>query len=254
MTIENAEPPKAPEKGTYRLIAELVLVCVVVLLEIRFFSETTNFIEKISETVGLGWGFRTLFWLIQLILSFGFLQLTYEALLTRLKATPVHSALFLKLLIFNSLAAIFCSFFWLIQAKGIIEATIYELENFRFFLCGFIIYICYFVSKDSLKSAASLANGLKYAFSACFVWVCYFSLCVDDGCVTTGADPLFGGGGETHCDPEYVEQRDQLYIAGSARGFNSNAAFAVQYLWMTTVSFLTITLDDIFKIKPNEQC
>ena len=64
---------------------------------------------------------------------------------------------------------------------------------------------------------------------------------------------MFGGGGEIDCDPEYMKQRDQLKIAGSARDFNSNAAFAVQYLWMTTVSFLTITLVYIFKIKSNEQ-
>ena len=66
--------------------------------------------------------------------------------------------------------------------------------------------------------------------------------------MTTGADPLFGGGGETDCDPDRIKERDAFSNTGTVEGFNSDAAFAVKYLWMTAASFLTITFVYILKV------
>ncbi|MBL6787521.1 MAG: hypothetical protein ISQ27_05980 [PS1 clade bacterium] len=257
MTIENTEPPKVPEKATLRLVMELVFICIIVLLEVRFFTEISDFVESLMEIVGLrgGWQFLATFFVLMVGLGpFGIMADRYEALLARLKTTPTVDDLFLKVLTLNSVAAIFCSLFWLLKARGIAEATLHELSDINYFRYGFIIFISYKASDDNLRSATGLANGLKYAFLGCFAWVFYLWLGLDDGCTTTGGDPLFGGGGDIECDDDHQRYRERLNDVGSSRGFNSNAAFAVQYLFMTTASFLTITLVYIFRVKPKEQC
>ena len=114
-----------------------------------------------------------------------------------------------------------------------------------------VIFFSYARASPNLKSTKSLADGLKYAFVICFCCVFYFWFGLDDGCVTTGADPLFGGGGETDCDPDHIKKRDALSNTGTVEGFNSDAAFAVKYLWMTAASFLTITFVYILKVGKN---
>lgn len=241
-------------KSTNRIVCELFLISCIVLLELSFFSEINTFLNNLIHSVGLGSGiglfFATIWFYAPVILApFVFLSFRYDALLARIKATSSPEGLARNLFLTNIFAAIFCSFFWAMKAIGILEAAWYEFDNFNFIMLGAVIFFSYTAAISNLKSAEGLANGLKYAFLICFCYVFYFWFGLDDGCVTTGADPLFGGGGETDCDPDYTKQRDDLGNAGIAEGFNSDAAFAVQYLWMTTASFLTITLVYAVKVR-----
>lgn len=245
---------KTSNKSTNRIVCELFLISCIVLLELSFFSEINTFLNNLIHSVGLGSGFWLFvaaiwFYLPIVLIPFFLLNFSFDKLLAQLKATSSPEGLARNLFLTNILAAIFCSFFWALKARGILEAAWYEFDNFNFIMLGAVIFFSYTAANSNLKSTKSLADGLKYAFVICFCCVFYFWFGLDDGCVTTGADPLFGGGGETDCDPDYTKQRDDLGNAGIAEGFNSDAVFAVQYLWMTTASFLTITLVYIFKVR-----
>lgn len=245
------------EKRTQQLIIEMFLICCLVLLELHFFTNINAFLDKLLDSFGLGSGgwllFSTVFIYMPVILApFALLSYSYATLLERIKVRDVSEGLFSKLLFVNGFAAIFCSLFWIIKARGISEAAVYEFENFNFLLLGAVVLFSYYGAKPNLKSTAGLAHGLKTAFFVCFGYVFYLWLGFDDGCVTTGGDRLFGGGGETDCDPNYVKQRDRLDSVEASGSFNSNSVFAVRYLWMVTVSFTTIITFYFLKIRPRE--
>ena len=182
VTIENTEPPKVPEKTTLQLVMELVLICVVVLLEVRFFNDLVSFLDTLIKNWRGGWKLIALLLYMAIVFwTFVIMASRYEALLARLKTAPTDEGLFLKLLTFNSVAAVFCSFFWLLKARGIANATLNELSDINYLLYGFIILISYMASDSNLRSATGLANGLKYAFLGCFAWVFYFWFGLDDG-------------------------------------------------------------------------
>ena len=81
-----------------------------------------------------------------------------------------------------------------------------------------------------------------------FVWstaiihllILYFSYGLDDGCTTIGADPLFGGGGDVECDPDYKRSIDQAEEIANKSSFNKESLFAINFLILCLTSYLSI--------------
>lgn len=182
-------------KSTRRIACELCFLALAVLLEVSFFSEISAFLNSLIQRAGFDGGFSlfiaTIYFYAPIILApFVLLSLRYDTFLSRIAVISPAEGLIRNLFLINVGAALFCSFFWVIKARGILEAVRYEFVNFNFILLGAVILLSYAAANSNLKSTKNLANGLKYSFVICFCYVFYHWFGLDDGCVTTGADPI----------------------------------------------------------------
>ena len=130
------------------------------------------------------------------------------------------------------------AFMWIHPSVGLSEALIFRLNNFDWFQVGIVAFISYVVTKETIFNG--IFTSLIWSTAIIHLLSLYLSFGLDDGCTTIGADPLFGGGGEVECDPDYVNSADQAKEIANKNSFNKDSLFAVNFIVLCFTSYLSI--------------
>ena len=230
-----------PFKPMKRQLLELMIFAVVVALEILFFEQISDFFNAALKFVSANkaWFiFSTFFIFVPIIIMpFGLLFNSFERLSSQIQSEFSGVDLLKLVILLHVVAAAYASCFWLLQSQGILNAIFAEMKEMNYLLLGLIVFVSYNVAKK-LTDPVKLANVLKVTICICFIWVFYLWFGLDDGCTSSGGDGLFTSG-EKDCDPDYIKAKEALKNKGVELGFNSNAGFAAQYLWMVGAGFVT---------------
>jgi len=240
---------KKPTKSIKMQLLLLLVFATVAALEISFFDEVNEFLNASLNLVSdhkLWIMFSALFiYSPIIIMPVGFVILQFEELSNQLQSELTAEKLFKPVILLHVSGAVYASLFWVLQSEGILNAVLSAVSDMNYLLLGSIVFVSYYFSKN-LTDPAKLANALKGAICVCFIWVFYFWFGLDDGCTSSGGDGLFTSG-DKECDPDYIKSTDSLEAKGIKLGFNSNAGFAAQYLWMVSASFTTTLAVYCFK-------
>ena len=140
----------------------------------------------------------------------------------------------LSVLVYFSVVA----FLWIHPSEGLSEAFIFRLNNFDWFQIGIVTIISYIATKETIFN--NIFTSLIWSTAIIHLLSLYLSYGLDDGCTTIGADPLFGGGGEVECDPDYVNSADQAKEIANKNSFNKDSLFAVNFIVLCFTSYLSI--------------
>ena len=222
-------------------LVELIFFATIVAVEIFFINQINFFLNTALDQVSDHYAwlmFSTFFIYVPIILiPFGLLFRAFENLSNKIQSELAGVNLLKAAITLHVIGAAYASCFWLLQSEGILNAIIAETQEMNYLLLGLIVLVSYNVAKK-LTDPVKLINVLKVIICVCFIWVFYFWFGLDDGCTSSGGDGLFTTG-EMDCDPDYIQTKEALRNKGAELGFNSNAGFAVQYLWMVGAGLLT---------------
>lgn len=130
------------------------------------------------------------------------------------------------------------AFLWLYPSIGLFEALIYRLENFDWIQVGFVAIISYFLTKKIVF--INLFTTLIWSTAIIHLVCLYVNSGLNNGCQTIGADPLFGFGGYEECDPDFKNPADQAKEIANKNLFNKESLFAVNFIILCLISYLTI--------------
>ena len=238
-----------PIKPIKRQLLELMIFAIIVVLEILFFDQINTFLNSTLKLVS---GHKAWIWISTsfiympiIFMPFMLLLLTFQSLSKQIQSELTGSNLLKSVMLLHLVSAAFASLFWILQSDGVLNAVLAQIRELNYLLLGAIVFLSYNFAKG-LSDPASLAKVLERTIIICFVWVFYFWFGLDDGCTSSGGDGLFTSG-EVECDPDFVKAGDVLEKKGAELGFNSNAGFAAQYLWMVSASFVTTLTVYFFK-------
>ena len=140
----------------------------------------------------------------------------------------------LSVLVYFSVIALI----WISPSSGLYEALIFRLDRFDWFQVGIVAFISYVATKET--NFNDIFTSLIWSTAIIHLLSLYLSYGLDDGCTTIGADPLFGGGGEVECDPDYVNSADQAKEIANKNSFNKVSLFAVNFIVLCFTSYLSI--------------
>ena len=232
---------KKQTKPMKRQLVELIFFATIVAMEIFFINQINLFLNTALDLVSdhhVWLMFSTFFIYVPIILMpFGLLFHSFERLSSQIQSEFSGLDLLKSVILLHVVGAVYASCFWLLKSEGILNAIIVEMKEMNYLLLGLIVVVSYNVAKE-LTDPVKLANVLKVTICICFIWIFYFWFGLDDGCTSSGGDGLFTSG-EKDCDPDYIKAKEALKNKGVELGFNSNAGFAAQYLWMVGAGFVT---------------
>ena len=147
-------------------------------------------------------------------------------------------------LFYISIYAFFVIFIIGYKSEGFFDAFIYTISNPNWTKIVVIALLSFYFTKDlnhSIHNRQYELSGYLIGFMCfSFFWSLYYKFGLDDGCVTVGGDPLFGGGGEIECDDDYQQVKDRKSEIASKNSFTSNAFFAAELFLMIIISSLFI--------------
>lgn len=146
-----------------------------------------------------------------------------------------------------SFVVCFLQFLILQEAKGYIEALVYNISTPNFFKLAFLAYIAFTISKTYAKNPFETGQVAFWFSIAMYLWVLYFSYGLDDGCTTVGGDRLFSGGGYEECEEDYQKQKDLNSELASESNFTSSSLFATEMLIAQLTGFLAIFVGKRFQ-------
>ena len=149
-------------------------------------------------------------------------------------------------LFYISIYAFFVIFIIGYKSEGFFDAFIYTISNPNWTKIVVIALLSFYFTKDlnhSIHNRQYELSGYLIGFMCfSFFWSLYYKFGLDDGCVTVGGDPLFGGGGEIECDDDYQQVKDRKSEIASKNSFTSNAFFAAELFLMIIISNVFILI------------
>ena len=240
---------KSEKKSFERLFTEMILSSLFVLAEVRFFKQITGFGDEVLDVISPGMWFEVLFAFLTLIIlwiPFMILFDLFNQFSMRLNSKFNGVKQLGYVTIFYICVNFYVAMFWLLEAKGILNAIIFEINDLNYFLIAAIIFMSW-RGALFIENIKQFQTSLKTCIVLCFVFGAYFWFALDDGCTYSGGDGLFAGG-DIDCDPSYEQVSQSKDKLARELGVNSNALFAAQYLWMSFLGIFSIIAVSYFRV------
>lgn len=130
---------------------------------------------------------------------------------------------------------------WIYPSIDMYKAFLFISSNIPWVKIGIISIISYYLAKGTeKKDLNSLFTSFIWSTAIIHLLTLYTSYGIDDGCTAVGGDKLFSGADYYDCDEDYKNSAEQAKEIASKYDFNPTALFAVDFIFLTLISYLSI--------------